>query len=214
MVLKALAIHMDKLKLRLIKSLRARAETAGINWSDFSEQTIEVVIFGSRPIAMNRHDSDLDVLAVGTAARRIKKCGLDLIIISTSDLGSPTWLGSELAGHVARYGLWMKGQGDWRGKVTSGPDTWKQKERRLISLMRSVRNSWTQLHPLFRLKYRTTIRRELQRLLLLQRSVPIPPTSFLDSEWQAGKVQYRALVHESEFICGEDRNFMLESVLD
>jgi hypothetical protein len=206
--------RMDRLKSSLTRCLRARAEKAELNWSDFSKHTIEVVIFGSRSIGMNHQDSDLDVLVVGGDARRMKRGGLDLVFISISDLASPTWLGSELAGHVSTYGVWMKGHGDWRRKVTVGPEAWRQKQQRLISLMRSVKHSWTQLHPLFKSKYRMTIRRELQRLLLLRAAVPIPPTPLLDSKWKSSRVEARASLQAFEFIDNETKSFTLGNVLD
>ena len=176
--------QMDKLESALTKCLRTRMGKAHMRWSDFSRQSTEIVVFGSRAIGMGRQSSDLDVFVVGDGTKRIKGFGIDLISVRAAELGLQSWLRSELAGHVLQYGVWLKGSGAWRERVFVGPEAVRQKERRLTSLVRSVKHSWERLHPAFQLKYRVSIRRELQRLLLLQAAIPIPPTPVLDLEWR------------------------------
>jgi len=177
----------DKLESSLTRCLRSRMEKAHLSWADFPREPVEIVVFGSRAAGMSRRASDLDILAVGNHASRVKRFGIDLISIPATDLASPTWLGSELAGHISRYGLWLKGSGAWREDVFVGHEAAAQKERRLVSLVRSVKHSWAKLHPAFQLKYRVTVRRELQRLALLRAAIPIPPTRVLDLEWRHRK---------------------------
>jgi predicted nucleotidyltransferase len=204
---------MDKLESRLDKSLRNRIDKAHMSWSDFSEPAFEIVVFGSRAAGMNRRLSDLDVLVVGAGAKRVKRFGLDLICISVADLTSSSWLNSELAGHISKYGVWLKGGGDWTTKVRIGKAAERQKQRRLVSLVRSVKHSWSKLHPSFQLKYRVSIRRELQRLLLLQNAIPIPPTSMLDTEWNGAKAERQALLRVSDPIFNDPEGFIVKIVL-
>jgi hypothetical protein len=203
----------DKQNSRLNECLKIRAAKARLDWPDLSRHAVEIIAFGSRAVGTNRQASELDILLVGSGARRIKRCGLDLICIPVGDLVSPSWLYSELAGHIARYGVWLKGAGRWREKAFVGPEASKQKERRLVSLACSVSKSWTRLHPAFQLKYRVTIRRELQRLILLQSTVPIPPTPSLDMDWRSGNSGRDALIDVSKSVFSETSEFVLRHVL-
>ena len=147
----------------------------------------EVAIFGSRAVGVQRSDSDLDVLIVTNQKRRVFAFGLDCVLITAEDIDSSFWLGSELASHVAKYGNWVKGSGEWRRNVCLSDRAIIRKQKRIFSLLRNSAQRWPRLHPVFQMKYRTTIRRELQRLRLLLNRLPIPPTPLLDSEWQGGR---------------------------
>jgi Nucleotidyltransferase domain len=205
--------QMDKLESNLTSCLQARMEKARLSWADLSRESVEIVIFGSRAVGMGRRASDLDILAVGNSASRIKRFGIDLISIPAGHTASPRWLSSELAGHIARYGVWLKGSGVWREHVFVGREAAAQKERRLVSLVRSVKHSWAKLHPAFQLKYRVTIRRELQRLILLQAAVPIPPTRVLDLEWRSRNSERNPFVNASTPILYEAGEFTLRKDL-
>jgi predicted nucleotidyltransferase len=203
---------MDKLESILNRCLRRRIATSGLNWSDFSKRATEIVVFGSRAVGVNQEASDLDVLVVGNGARRTKRGGLDVIRVSSLDLASPNWLDSELAGHISKYGVWLKGGGQWRSQVSWRGEAENAKERRLVSLVQSVKYSWKQLHPAFQFKYGVTIRRELQRLLLLRNAVPIPPTPVLDAEWHAGRPGREALLHVSNSILNDAEGFVTRTL--
>src|SRR4029077_17192209 len=97
---------------------------------------------------------------------------LDLICISRSELTSEAWLKSELAAHISKYGVWISGNGEWRTQASVGQSALDRKERRLASLVGNVSRAWYRLDPTFQRAYRTTIRRELQRLLLLRNAIP------------------------------------------
>lgn len=184
---------MDSQSELLLRTLQNRLAQAGLDWVQLSHTTYELVVFGSRAAGVNRRQSDLDVLLVGSKAR-VKRAGLDLVGMSRAEIESAEWLGSELASHVANYGLWIIGSGKWREGVRISLNAADRKERHLLSLARSVDRSWSELHPAFQLKYRTTVRRELQRLLLLRSAIPIPPTPILDWDWQADKISRDALL--------------------
>lgn len=144
------------------------------------------------------HISDLDVLIVSDGEGRLKRGGLDLVYVSREALSSPRWLNSELAGHISHYGVWLKGDGEWRANVSVSDDASEEKERRVRSLLCSLAQSWSRLHPCFQRKYRVTIRRELQRMLLLRNAVAVPPTPCLDSQWQS-RPDSAALLNLTEF---------------
>jgi predicted nucleotidyltransferase len=205
---------MNRIESTLNTCLQSRMAKHGLVWSDFSKGATEIVVFGSRAVGVNRRKSDLDVLIVGKSARRMKRRDLDVISISSLDLTLPNWLNSELAGHISKYGIWLKGAGDWRSQVSVGSEAKNKKERRLVSLVHSLKHSWAQLHPAFQFKYCLTIRRELQRLALLRAAVPIPPTPMLDWEWQAGRPRRDVLLHVSNSILRNAEGFILNILLE
>jgi hypothetical protein len=143
----------------------------------------EVVIFGSRAVGMHRPDSDLDVLLVGANPDRLRVAGIDFVILPAEELASSLWLGSELASHISLYGKWIKGCGAWRYQVRISDRAAMRKEARIVGLLMRAPKWWSKLHPVFHAKYQSTIRRELQRLDLLRKKTPIPPTHALDSDW-------------------------------
>src|SRR4051794_30124224 len=72
-------------------------------------QTAEqIIIFGSYACGSQDEKSDLDVLIVGPRAVRIKSRKIDLVGLDFEEFQSGRWIRSELAHHVARYGIWLK----------------------------------------------------------------------------------------------------------
>jgi hypothetical protein len=167
--------------------LRTRAKKANLEWRGLSKAS-GIVVFGSRAAGLHNQSSDLDVLVIDVNDKRMKRAGLDLIYITVATWKSGDWLRSELAGHILHYGVWIQGDAGWPDYAWSGEWAAMLKQRRLISLVQNVSVSWNRLHPIFQDKYRTMVRRELQRLDLLRKSIPIPPTFVLDAEWRSSKV--------------------------
>ncbi len=172
-------------KRELNQLLASRLAKAGLHL-ECLDNAREVVIFGSYAVGANSRGSDLDVLAVGSTTR-VKHCGLDLVSLSYADVQSQGWLGSELASHVAIYGIWVRGYGEWKTLAVLSENSKIAKTRRIERLLRAVVKGWDDLHPAFQSRYRRNIRREFQRLHLLQQLIPIPPTAILDRLWQADR---------------------------
>lgn len=148
----------------------------------------EVVVFGSRAAGVHRRDSDMDVLLVTPHRDRIRAAGFDVVSLSPEEVDSRFWTGSELAVHVLQYGKWIKGAGDWRKAVHISDRAILRKQRRVIKVAENAYERWPRLHPLFHAKYAMTLRRELQRLDLLQRGVAVKPTPTLDMLWETGQL--------------------------
>ncbi|MFL6303336.1 MAG: nucleotidyltransferase domain-containing protein [Candidatus Sulfotelmatobacter sp.] len=144
----------------------------------------QIIVFGSFAAKLSSPLSDLDVVCIGEGTR-FKNRFLDLCWVSEEDVCKDEWLGSELAGHVAKYGVWLSGRNDWRDATFTGDAAIERKRRRILSLSRTVSRLWEQLHPIFRTQYNVTIRRELQRLQMLESNISIPPTRLLDEKWCA-----------------------------
>ncbi len=109
---------------------------------------------------------------------------LDLIAVPRELAKSPLWLQSELATHVAEYGTPLKGGAKWKNFARIGQSAIDIKSRRVATFLRSLPNAWLNLNEGFRIKYAVKLRRETQRLLLLERRTPVPPTKILDNSWE------------------------------
>lgn len=148
-----------------------------------SEEATELIVFGSRAAGVHSKASDLDVLFIG-APRRHRSERLDIVSRTPAEIEHPKWLGSELAGHIAAYGVVIRGGAEWKDAVRPDEATVSYKERRVVALVDGLWAYWDRLHPEFRRKYLTTIRREVQRLELLRKGVAIPPSPILDRKWK------------------------------
>jgi hypothetical protein len=165
----------------LIKTVTERMSRDGRDLAHL-DRAREVVVFGSYASGLNTPESDIDVLCIGSGPR-LKSRNLDLLWIAEHKLGGTEWLGSELAGHIAKYGVWVRGDGSWRTSVFSGAHSIETKRKRVISLSRTAIHFWSRLHSTFQHQYDLAIRRELQRLELLLKHFQIPPTKVLDNDW-------------------------------
>lgn len=174
---------MPKTKQFLADILVRRLKTGGARAQRCFSEASEVVAFGSMSVGLDRPDSDFDVLCIGRYFYKLKNNVLDLIGVPTAETRTESWLQSELASHVAEYGTWIKGVPQWTEHARIGPKAIGQKRRRISAFMRSLPNSWPKLEECFRAKYSVKLRRETQRLILLEQGVPVPPTRILDHSW-------------------------------
>ncbi len=162
--------------------LASRIEGAGQPAKSLLESASEIIVFGSRAAGIEGHDSDLDVLCSGRGPR-LKTLALDLLWVPEHSMCDEDWLGSELATHIAQFGICIKGQATWPSLVHFGARATKRKLSRISSLLTAVSGGWSRLHPVFRTRYQTTIRREIQRYGHLVEHKAVPPTPLLDREW-------------------------------
>jgi len=147
------------------------------------EESVEIVVFGSVAAGLERPDSDIDIFCVSKREFKLKTDRLDLIVMPVEATRVSLWLQSELACHIAEYGTWIKGPSRWRTEAQIGHKAIDAKCRRIGAFLRALPDSWTTLDEGFRVKYSVKLRRETQRLLLMERGTPVPPTRILDSCW-------------------------------
>lgn len=174
---------MWRTKSCLTETILGRINAVGRAAQGYLDEASEVVVFGSMAAGLDRPDSDIDVICVGGTESKLKTDLLDLIVFPRAAIKSPGWLQSELAVHVRHYGVWIKGSPDWLDRAQIGEQAIREKRRRVEAFMRHLPDSWSRLDEAFRAKYSIKIRREAQRLLLLSRRVPVPPTRMLDTSW-------------------------------
>jgi Nucleotidyltransferase domain len=180
----------------LSEIVESRARAAGIDWPEVCRHASEIVVFGSRAARVHHTASDIDVLVIGdNASRRLirefpggrtmsrKRWGLDLVVHGDAVMLEPHWLASELASHISRYGVWLRGAGLWRGDVTVGDEAAGNKQQRLVRRINALTRSWNALSRQFQYRQHVTVRREAQRLMSLRTAVAVAPTAVLDRAW-------------------------------
>jgi Nucleotidyltransferase domain len=167
--------------LALLLAETTRKEPAEVR--DVINSSNELVIFGSSAYGVRTRHSDLDVLCLTTRAFHYKNRRLDLLCLSNKEIYCDDWLGGELASHVKTYGVWLKHQSAWIDQVALSRCAVLKKQRRLTSYTKALSVKWSRLDEIFRHKYTVKLRREMQRLLLLEQDAPTPPTKLLDDKW-------------------------------
>jgi predicted nucleotidyltransferase len=174
---------MRKTEEMLASTLAERLKVSGRAAQEYFNEAAEVIVFGSMSAGLDRPTSDMDVLCMGTHDRKFKSDLLDLIVVPSVVTKTRSWRQSELATHVACYGTWIKGKPSWTSDIGVGEHAVKEKRRRILAFISALHGSWFRLEECFHVKYSIKLRREIQRLLLLERDVPVPPTIILDSSW-------------------------------
>src|ERR1700722_1409482 len=174
-----------KTKEALTRIAVARLAASGHHAQRCLDQACEVVIFGSMAVGLERPDSDIDILCIGAFDFKLKTDRLDLIATPIAATRHSHWLESELASHVIEYGTWLKGSPQWGAEVCIGQKAINEKVRRIEAFMKSLPDAWLNLDEVFRVKYSVKLRRETQRLLLLERGAPVPATWILDNSWSS-----------------------------
>jgi hypothetical protein len=116
---------------------------------------------------------------------------LDLVVVSPERVHSAEWLGSELASHVAHYGVWLKGAGAWREEVRISRRAIERKVHRLHLKASTHARLFSGSNSRRALKHRAGLRRDLQRLEAMLRDEPVPPTPMLDEAWATTSVPER-----------------------
>lgn len=144
----------------------------------------EVILFGSVAAGTDGPGSDVDLLCVGEG-RFIRSRALDLLWLHPREVHAPAWLGSELAAHVARHGVWLQGTGRWRGEVRISGKAVDDKRRAIAEHAIALAHSWERLLPPYRARHVARLRQDLQRLEYLINDEGCPSTPRLDELWRA-----------------------------
>ncbi|HSZ02732.1 MAG TPA: hypothetical protein VK788_24770 [Terriglobales bacterium] len=173
---------MNPIRDRFLATLTSRIEDAGYPTHTLLDSASEIVVFGSCAAGVDSAASDLDVMCFGEGPR-IKTPALDLLWVPERLTTATDWLGSELATHVSKYGVPLRGRALWRSSAWFSPEATTRKRRRIARLIEAASLGWENLHPVFHKRYQKTIRREFQRYGCLLTQAAVPPTPVLDREW-------------------------------
>jgi predicted nucleotidyltransferase len=149
-----------------------------LTYSSRWENAEEVVLFGSRAVGCEHIDSDYDILIIGQG-KRLKKGRLDVICISPERSLRRSWLGSELANHIARFGIWLKGEGSWRSSVFVSEASVITKREHILVRLATLFARKKQLHGNYLLSALEPVVLDLYRLECLLKGEPVPPAPIL-----------------------------------
>ena len=161
----------------LAENLRDRLDSVTDACSLLSECE-EAVVFGSVACECEDSLSDFDILLVGSGSR-VKTKQLDIIWLDPRRVRSRWWLGSELANHVAAYGVWLKGEGSWRSEVFVSEAALQKKRRAVANRAATIYFSRDRLLPQYQRKLVELLVMDIYRLHNLTRSIPMPPRQLL-----------------------------------
>ena len=173
----------------LLGAIQEAATLEGIDWTTAYERAEQVIVFGSWALGVERPRSDIDVLCVGRG-RSVASDRLHIIWMSSGRIAEHVRRGSELACHLAAYGVWLKGTRSVPKHVSPSADTINRRRHHIDSRMKALAMNWPQLRFQFREKHALKVRRDLQRLTLLKCGRANIPAPALDQEWQ--KVRNRS----------------------
>jgi hypothetical protein len=172
----------------------------GIEWNDLRRRCDQIVLFGSWAVSAQDKESDLDLLCVGFG-RRLKTRRLDLVWCAPEFLLSQEWLGSELASHISKFGVWLHGHDNWRKYARISEDVICVKRHLIRCRVGALQRMWQRLAPDYRVKHVVKFRRDVQRLVLMKAGIPTPPNRLLDERWVnlgASRAALLRLLHESD----------------
>lgn len=167
----------------VLDELRGELRKGGLSWEELSSRATEIVLFGSRAQGVARPDSDWDLLCVGTAPTGRRIGSVRPIWVEPARLLSSQWLGSELAGHIAAFGVWLLGPGAWRSRVFVSDAAVHHKEQVLAARIEALSRFADRLPTERRSYHGIRVRRDLQRLLILRGGGAVPSAPLLDREW-------------------------------
>lgn len=165
-----------------LRELHRQLEMGGLPWTVLARKASEIVLFGSRAQNVERQESDWDLLCVGNFSTA-RVGNVHLVWVPPDETFTEKWLGSELAGHIAAYGVWLRGKGDWRELVFVSPMAVAHK-RRLVKARLSALAKYTHdLSQTRRAYYGLRIRRDVQRLVILRQGGAVPASPLVDRAW-------------------------------
>jgi hypothetical protein len=179
---------------RLASAIEARVGTLPREIFRRYSEAQGVVVFGSFALGLDGPHSDLDVFCIGETKTHFKSKIIEVMILPEYELYSELWLGSELANHIAAYGVALGGTPEWFGAAMISPEAVQKKSRRVSAYLRSLEKYWPLLSFRIRGRYELKVRREVQRLSLLTQHVAVPPTHLLDVSFDPIRGMEKSLI--------------------
>lgn len=167
---------------RLFAVVEKVAARDGIDWPRHFARANQVIVFGSHALGLQTPHSDIDLLCIGSG-RSCSTRMLQILWMSRSQFDDHVRRGSELACHIAAYGVWMKGDRCLPQHITPSSETIARRKQKIQARCNALVRNWSALAPEFRTKHVYKVRRDLQRLQSLRRGEPNLPAPALDARW-------------------------------
>ena len=155
---------------------------AGLPWRQLSARAEQVILFGSYAAGCASPRSDIDLICVGQGPRRSSR-DLHLLWIASKVINNPEWTKTEIGAHVAKYGVWLKGERRIGPPKPASSRAIDRKFHQISDRSQVLAARWSQLSPRFRNEQVLKLRRDIQRLDLLTSGQAVPPNTVLDQQW-------------------------------
>jgi predicted nucleotidyltransferase len=173
---------MSAKKEELIALVKRSVEVAGVTWSEIDASATAIILFGSHALGVQHERSDVDILCVGTGHRH-RSSSLHVLWIQPERYNDPHWRGGELAGHIAEFGVWLKGSKPTAFRPWISNRTIERKQKRIQNRCLAISVNWNALNRPLKVHQLLKLRRDLQRLTLLVAGKAPLPAPVLDSQW-------------------------------
>ena len=186
----------------------------GLTLAQLCADSAEVAIFGSFGFDSELDHRDVDIFVVGNFDSRITNL-VDLLCLSPSSVRRPSWLESEVAGHILAYGTWLKGIPDWLHNVRHTHQTVQRKISKVRLHANAVFKTRSKLRAPYLSKHAMLIRRHLQRLEYLLDERAVPPTIALRDEWdlRSCKDIWLSQILDHVPLSSDEKSFVKKTVL-
>jgi hypothetical protein len=171
---------------------------AGIDADGITRAGGGVWAFGSRAVGCSQPNSDWDVLVVSPDLHRpirVRTELLDLVAIGLSSFLTE-WRQSELATHVEAHGICLSA--DCQLKVVGQPLAAAPRKSMVVHQRAAmIDRLWDAFSSPRRRRTLIRLRRDLQRVALLEAGAAIPPGPLLDAAWAESTASERRRVIRS-----------------
>lgn len=176
------------------------------------EASSQVIAFGSYAAGCQNDQSDVDILFV-TEKRGMRNEFFDFVCIDPRRISLKSWLGSELANHVAKYGVWLKGDDSWKRQVFIGQSAI---DRKKVIILSRLSHLWVKRKSI---KHQSTIRLfenvvlDSFRLVTMMHGTAVPPTAIVKSTISHGDRNYLKELIKEKYL-GQVAETFLAGLLD
>ena len=149
-------------------------------------------MFGSHALGVQTPRSDIDLLCIGSG-RSCATRMLQILWMSRARFDQHVQRGSELACHIAAFGVWVKGVRRLPQHIAPSTETIARRRQKIKARSQALFRNWSVLAPAFQTKHLSKIRRDLQRLQLLRCGEANLPAPALDTQWSTVRNQRAVL---------------------
>lgn len=167
---------------KLIDKVTKALASAGLSLDELSARAEQIIVFGSCAAGCDTSHSDVDLLCVGEGERK-DTGSLHLLWIAPSCLSDPDWLGSEIGGHVSKYGIWLSGERTLGTPQRPSQRSLQKKRQRILDRAAVLEQKWPHLSASFKAEQIRNLRLDLQRYQMLKAGEPVDPNPMLDQRW-------------------------------
>lgn len=170
----------------------------------------EAILFGSYAMNVQTFSSDVDILFIGCEfEKKIKKKGIDFILLKEDNTQLNSWLGSELANHISKYGRWIKGNPNWTDHTFISKYTVNRKKIKIINRLAHIYVNKTKSRDILE-SFLIDVLLDGLRLIQLMNQKSVPPTILLKFILVNSKQNFFKILGQKKFLGEIVKSFFKE----